>query len=44
MIHSERRCITARRMLEAVAEAHSIDQNDLHVTASIGVTSIQTTA
>jgi diguanylate cyclase (GGDEF)-like protein/PAS domain S-box-containing protein len=29
--------ITARRMLEAVAEAHSIDQHDLHVTTSIGV-------
>ncbi len=29
--------ITARRMLQAVAEAHSIDQHDLHVTASIGV-------
>jgi diguanylate cyclase (GGDEF)-like protein len=29
--------ITARRMLHAVAEAHSIDQHDLHVNASIGV-------
>lgn len=29
--------ITARRMLKAVAEAHSIDQHDLHVTTSIGV-------
>jgi diguanylate cyclase (GGDEF)-like protein len=29
--------ITARRMLEAVAEAHSIDQHDLHITTSIGV-------
>ena len=29
--------VTARRMLQAVAEAHSIDQHDLHVTASIGV-------
>ena len=29
--------ITARRMLQAVAEAHSIDKHDLHVTASIGV-------
>ena len=29
--------ITARRMLEAVAEAHSIDQHDLYVTTSIGV-------
>ena len=26
-----------RRMLQAVAEAHSIDQHDLHVTTSIGV-------
>jgi diguanylate cyclase (GGDEF)-like protein/PAS domain S-box-containing protein len=29
--------VTARRMLKAVAEAHSIDLRDLHVTASIGV-------
>jgi diguanylate cyclase (GGDEF)-like protein/PAS domain S-box-containing protein len=29
--------ITARRMLKAVAEAHSIDQHELHVTTSIGV-------
>ena len=29
--------ITARRMLEAVAEPHSIDRHDLHVTTSIGV-------
>jgi diguanylate cyclase (GGDEF)-like protein/PAS domain S-box-containing protein len=29
--------ITARRMLQVVAEAHSIDQHDLHITASIGV-------
>jgi diguanylate cyclase (GGDEF)-like protein len=29
--------ITARRMLQAVAQSHSIDQHDLHVTASIGV-------
>ncbi len=29
--------ITARRMLQAVAEAHFIDQHDLHVTTSIGV-------
>jgi len=29
--------ITARRMLQVVSEAHSIDQHDLHVTASIGV-------
>jgi diguanylate cyclase (GGDEF)-like protein/PAS domain S-box-containing protein len=29
--------ITARRMLAAVAEAHSLDQHDLYITASIGV-------
>jgi len=29
--------IVARRMLDAVAEGHSIDQHDLHVTTSIGV-------
>ena len=29
--------IVARRMLAAVAEPHSIDQHDLHITASIGV-------
>ena len=29
--------IAARRMLQAVAEPHSIDQHDLHVTTSIGV-------
>jgi diguanylate cyclase (GGDEF)-like protein/PAS domain S-box-containing protein len=29
--------VAARRMLQAVAEAHSIDQHDRHVTASIGV-------
>jgi diguanylate cyclase (GGDEF)-like protein len=29
--------IAARRMLQAVAEAHSIGQHDLHVTASIGL-------
>jgi diguanylate cyclase (GGDEF)-like protein/PAS domain S-box-containing protein len=35
--HSEDAAITARRMLQAVAEAHSIGQHDLHVTSSIGV-------
>src|SRR5208282_3401330 len=35
--HPEDAAITARRMLHAVAEAHSIDLHDLHVTASIGV-------
>jgi diguanylate cyclase (GGDEF)-like protein/PAS domain S-box-containing protein len=34
---SEDAAITARRMLVAVAEAHCIDQHDLHVTTSIGV-------
>jgi len=35
--HSEDAAITARRMLQAVAEAHSIGQHDLHVTSRIGV-------
>jgi diguanylate cyclase (GGDEF)-like protein/PAS domain S-box-containing protein len=35
--HSEDAAITARRILQAVAEAHSVDQHELHVTASIGV-------
>jgi diguanylate cyclase (GGDEF)-like protein/PAS domain S-box-containing protein len=35
--HPEDAAITARRMLQAVAEAHSIDQHDLHVTTSIGL-------
>ena len=34
---SEDAAIAARRMLQAVAEAHSIDQHELHVTTSIGV-------
>jgi diguanylate cyclase (GGDEF)-like protein/PAS domain S-box-containing protein len=34
---SEDAAITARRMLRAVAQPHSIDQHDLHVTTSIGV-------
>jgi diguanylate cyclase (GGDEF)-like protein len=29
--------LTARRMLQTVAEAHSINQHDLHVTTSIGL-------
>ena len=33
----EHTSITARRMLQAVAVAHSIDPHDLHVSASIGV-------
>ena len=34
---SEDAAITARRMLHAVSQPHSIDQHDLHVTSSIGV-------
>ena len=37
MAQSEDAAITARRVLQAVAEVHSIDQHELHVTASIGV-------
>jgi diguanylate cyclase (GGDEF)-like protein/PAS domain S-box-containing protein len=37
MEQSEDAAITARRMLQVVAEVHSIDQHDLHVTTSIGV-------
>jgi diguanylate cyclase (GGDEF)-like protein/PAS domain S-box-containing protein len=37
MDHGEDAAATANRMLEAVAEPHSIDQHDLHVSASIGV-------
>jgi diguanylate cyclase (GGDEF)-like protein/PAS domain S-box-containing protein len=37
MEQSEDASITARRMLQTVADAHSIDQHDLHVTTSIGV-------
>jgi diguanylate cyclase (GGDEF)-like protein/PAS domain S-box-containing protein len=35
--HSEDAGIAARRMLGTVAEPHSIDQHDLHVTTSIGI-------
>ena len=35
--HSMDAAITARRMLEAVAQPHTIDQHDLHVTTSIGM-------
>jgi diguanylate cyclase (GGDEF)-like protein len=35
--HAENAAITARRMLESIAQPHSIDHHDLHVTASIGV-------
>jgi diguanylate cyclase (GGDEF)-like protein len=35
--HAEDAAVTARRMLQAVALPHRIDQHDLHVTASIGV-------
>jgi diguanylate cyclase (GGDEF)-like protein/PAS domain S-box-containing protein len=37
MAQPEDAAITARRMLQAVAEPHLIDHHDLHVTASIGV-------
>ena len=37
MEQPEDAAIAARRILQAVAEAHSIDQHDLHVTTSIGV-------
>ena len=35
--HPEDAAITARRMLQAVAEPQSIDHHDLHVTTSIGL-------
>jgi diguanylate cyclase (GGDEF)-like protein len=37
MEQSEDAAVTARRMLQAVAEVHPVDQHDLHVTTSIGV-------
>ena len=37
MEHSENAAVTAARMLQSVSEPHSIDQHDLHVTTSIGV-------
>ena len=37
MEQSEDAAITARRMLQAVAEAHPVNEHDLHVTTSIGV-------
>ena len=37
MEHPEDAAIAAQRILEAVAEGHCIDQLELHVTASIGV-------
>jgi diguanylate cyclase (GGDEF)-like protein/PAS domain S-box-containing protein len=37
MEKQEDAAISAMRILEAVAEAHSIDHHDLHLTASIGV-------
>ena len=37
MEQSEDAAITARRMLQTVAEVHSVDDHDLYVTASIGV-------
>jgi diguanylate cyclase (GGDEF)-like protein/PAS domain S-box-containing protein len=35
--HPEDVALTARRMLQAVAEPHSIDLHDLHITTSIGL-------
>jgi diguanylate cyclase (GGDEF)-like protein len=35
--HSEDAAITATRMLQAVAQPHSVGEHDLHVTTSIGV-------
>jgi len=37
MEESEDAAITARRMLQAVAQVHTVEHHDLHVTASIGV-------
>jgi diguanylate cyclase (GGDEF)-like protein/PAS domain S-box-containing protein len=37
MEHEEDAAVSALRILGAVAQAHSIDQHDLHLTASIGV-------
>jgi diguanylate cyclase (GGDEF)-like protein/PAS domain S-box-containing protein len=37
MAQAEDAAITARRMLQAIAEPHLIDGHDLHVTSSIGV-------
>jgi diguanylate cyclase (GGDEF)-like protein/PAS domain S-box-containing protein len=35
--HGEDAAIAARRMLDAVAEAHSVENHDLHVTTSVGI-------
>ena len=35
--HAEDAAIAARKMLAAVAQAHTVDQRDIHVTTSIGV-------
>jgi len=37
VVAAEDAALTARRMLQAVAEPHTIDQHDLHVTTSIGL-------
>jgi diguanylate cyclase len=37
MQHSEDAAVTARRLLQAVADAHTINQQDLHVSTSIGI-------
>jgi len=37
MAQPNQAAITARRVLKAVADAHRVDEHDLHVTASVGV-------
>jgi diguanylate cyclase (GGDEF)-like protein/PAS domain S-box-containing protein len=37
MEHSEDAAVTARRLLQTVADAHFINEQDLHVTTSIGI-------
>ena len=37
MEHSEDAAVTARRLLQAVADTHFINQQELHVTTSVGV-------
>jgi len=42
--HSEQAANSAKRMLKSVAEPHSIDGHELHVTASIGISVYPRTA
>jgi diguanylate cyclase (GGDEF)-like protein len=37
ILHPEDAAVAARRMLTAVAECHSVEHHDLHVTTSIGI-------